>query len=181
MMTEAWKDIPGYEGYYQASTFGKIRSLDKLITQIGRWGELVTRKYPGKTFIFKPHAKDSDYYSVRFNNKRFSVHTLILLTFKGPMPIDCDVIRHLDGKPFNNELTNLSYGTFSDNVIDIYRQGKPKGKLTIKQVIEIRKLFNTGISHNNIAWFYGVSRRTVSSIYEKTCYSWLGEDGAING
>lgn len=180
-MKEAWRDIPGYEGYYQASTFGRIRSLDKEITQIGRWGKLVTRKYPGKIFTFKPHAKDSDYYSVRLSNKKFSVHTLILLTFIGPMPINCDVIRHLDGNPFNNELNNLAYGTFSDNVIDIYRQGKPKGKLKINEVIEIRKLLNTGISHNNIAWLYGVSRRTVSSIYEKVCYSWLSEDGAING
>lgn len=179
-MIEAWRDIPGYEGYYQASTFGNIKSLDRVITQISRWGKLVSRNYPGKIFTFKPHAKDSDYYSVRFNNKKLSVHTLIILTFKGPMPADCDVIRHKDGNPFNNKLDNLIYGTFSENVIDIYRQGKPKGKLTIEQVVEIRKLFNTGVSHKNIGWLYGVSRRTISNIYEKTCYSWLNKDGVID-
>ena len=176
---EFWRDIPGYEGYYQASTFGNIRSLDRSVTQKSRWGSDFTRKMKGKVFTFKPHSTDADYYSVRFNNKKISVHTLILLTFKGPMPENCDVVRHKDGDPFNNRLDNLLYGTYRENEIDIYRQGKIKGKLTINQVIEIRKLFNTNLSLAAIGRLYGVHRRTISGIFCKVSYSWLSEKGEI--
>ena len=51
---EIWKDIPGYEGRYQASTYGRIRSVDREITQLGRGGQPFTRRLKGR--ILRPAA-----------------------------------------------------------------------------------------------------------------------------
>jgi len=180
-MKEIWKNIPNFKDY-QASNLGRIRSLDRLITQINRWGKLASRKYPGKIFTFNTFSRaNTDYECVLMNGSKITVHVLILLAFKGPMPKKYKVIRHLDGNSFNNKLSNLKYGTFSENEIDKYRYGTPKGKLTTEEVIEIRKLFGTGISHKNIGWLFGVNRRTISSIYENVSYAWLNKSGEIDG
>ena len=100
-MQEIWKDIPGYEGHYQASNFGKIRSLKR-----------------NKLRILKPGRDGGGYYMVQLclNKvvKNASVHRLVWLTFNGPIPEDLQ-INHKDEVKSNNSLANLELVTPSQN------------------------------------------------------------------
>lgn len=99
---EIWKDIPGYEGQYQASNFGRIRSL----------------KY-NKVRILKPSRDGSGYYMVILyqNNvkKNASVHRLVWLAFNGAIPEGLQ-INHKDEVKTNNSLVNLELVTRKENI-----------------------------------------------------------------
>lgn len=96
---DLWKDIPNFEGLYQANINGEIRSL-----------------YTNK--ILKPEKSKNGYMKVMLckNKKRklFSVHRLIIETFIGKVD-DMDV-NHKDCNKQNNKLSNLEYCTRSDNI-----------------------------------------------------------------
>src|SRR5574344_1020198 len=83
LYNEKWKDIPGYKGFYQASDFGRIRSLDREIEQIGNGGKTYKRKMKGK--IIKQRLQNSDYnivwLSICGEIKPLLVHRLIAITF----------------------------------------------------------------------------------------------------
>lgn len=170
---EIWKVIPGYEGRYQASTQGRIRSLDREITQLGREGKPFTRKMKGRVLRPGRYAK-SGHVSVVLgkgtNGK--PVHQLILLAFVGPVPEEMEV-RHLNGDPTDNSLANLVYGSRSDNILDVYRQGKAWRKLTVEDVQAIRKDLKDGRRVQLIADEYDVTISTIYRIRKGETYSWL--------
>ena len=101
---EIWRNIPGYEGLYQASSLGNIKSLYRFVKCVhgGR------RSVPER--ILKPgRFCKAGHVSVTLgkgtNGK--PVHQLIALTFIGPRPKGADT-RHLNGDPTNNRLDNLA-------------------------------------------------------------------------
>lgn len=123
-MPEAWRDIPGYEGYYQASTLGRIRSVDRVVaglccSRITKGRILAQfRRFHGKSAI--------PYYYVDLckqgtENDR-AVHRLVALTWIGPVPLGCEV-RHGPAGSLVNAVNNLCYGTRSDNEYDKKRDG----------------------------------------------------------
>lgn len=75
---ELWKDIKGFEGLYQASTHGNIRSVDRIITQVGHKNNY-KRKMRGK--IIKPKLQNNGYYVVWLSKdgivKPYTVHRII--------------------------------------------------------------------------------------------------------
>lgn len=103
-MGEVWKDIPGWEGYYQASTLGNIRRAGKQV--------------PLRP---APYGRDRKHLGVSLwrNNrgKTMKVHRLVASTFLGHCPQGYEVC-HNDGNPRNNRVENLRYGTPSDNARD---------------------------------------------------------------
>lgn len=114
-MGEVWKDIPGWEGYYQASTLGRIRSVDRHVLNRGDLHFLkgvILRDAPcGKT----GHrgvvlCRDSE-------PKTLRVHQLVMWTFRGHQAEGIDVC-HNNGNPEGNRLSNLRYGTRADNFAD---------------------------------------------------------------
>jgi len=121
-MIETWKDIPGYEGQYQVSTLGNVRSLDRKILCEGKVNAkyLSTRK--GK--ILRPGRSSSGHLTVSLgkNNSR-SVHLLVLFTFVGWKESDGVECLHINGVPFDNRVENLRWGTRSENMIDAYAHG----------------------------------------------------------
>lgn len=121
-MIELWRDIPGYEGLYQASSLGRIRSLDREIIANYKNGKTQIRHYKGQ--ILAPGRYNKDGHLSVVLGKGTSgkpVHSLVALTFIGTRPKDCDV-RHVDGNPANNRLDNLMYGTRTQNILDVYRK-----------------------------------------------------------
>ena len=112
MQKEIWKDIPGYEGYYQASSLGKIRSLDRYVN-----GKHKDFKYfrKGKNII--GHIA-SNYYMVLLNKngkyKNYSIHRLVALTFLKNTE-NKETVNHKDGNKLNNSLLNLEWATRSEN------------------------------------------------------------------
>jgi hypothetical protein len=121
-MNEVWKDIPGYEGYYQASDMGRIKSLSRLIkTKKGNRGF-------SKELIMSPKVDKDGYRQVSLNKdffgKDFRVHRLVLLAFKGLPPEGKNIGMHIDDNPANNSLGNLKWGSESDNVKDAFDKGR---------------------------------------------------------
>jgi len=179
-MIEVWRDIPGYEGYYQASNLGNIKSLDRIVMQKNRWGTKTRTIRKGR--ILKPIKTNGGYLRVTLavgeNRELIRIHALVILTFKGERP-EHQLVRHLDGNPKNNNFKNLAYGTPRDNVIDIYRCGGINGALNIGQVLEIRNLLKQGFECSVIAKKYGVCKSGISMIKRRKSFDWLGDDGVI--
>ena len=102
---EIWKDIPNYEGYYQVSNLGNVRSIDRVIKN--RKAEYLLK---GKDIKF---SIDGGGYkkvklSINGNKKDIKVHKLVAITFMNHKPNGfINVIDHIDGDKLNNELNNL--------------------------------------------------------------------------
>jgi hypothetical protein len=117
---ERWLPVPGYEGSYEVSDFGNVRSVPRV-----RNCRNGTRLAPGCDL--KPFPDQSGYPWVRLSLPDKSVarrvHTLVLAAFVGPRPAGM-VIRHLNGIESDNRLENLRYGTHSENSKDIVLHGR---------------------------------------------------------
>lgn len=171
---EIWKDIPEWEGLYQASDLGRVRSYDKKCP--ARFGKPVLRR--GR--ILKPVAKGERYLAVTLSNgsnrKQFFVHDLILKTFVGDKPKGYQVC-HVNDQKTDNRLTNIRYGTAKDNSDDAIRNGvKPRGeshgiaKLTNKDVLEIR---NCPTSNKDLALKFGVTESHIWGIRNRRTWKHL--------
>lgn len=110
-MNEIWKDIEGYEGYYQVSNLGNVRSVDRVI--ISNDGIVRVRK--GKAKTLKDH---NGYKRVKLNKdgkeKLFLVHRLVAQTFI-PNPSNLPCINHKDEVKSNNRIDNLEWCTHRYN------------------------------------------------------------------
>lgn len=125
-LNEAWAPVPGYEGHYEVSDIGRVRSLDRVLTN--RDG--VVKRRRGR--ILKQQARPDGRRGVSLclNDHRLEagVHTLVLAAFVGPRP-DGQVCRHLNDVPRDNRLVNLAYGTHSENALDLVRNGRHPWKM----------------------------------------------------
>lgn len=104
---EIWKDIKGYEGKYQISSYGRIRSLKRTAIRSYRGNYLVKNK------ILKQSTDKRGVKRVGlYNNGRhtFQVHRLVAQTFI-PNPNDLPDINHIDENPSNNNVENLEWCT----------------------------------------------------------------------
>jgi hypothetical protein len=121
-MLENWFNIPNYEGFYQASDQGNIRSLDRQVAYGRHDGGCF---YLGR--VLRKTKLKKGYLSVKLAKegvkKTRYVHELILLACIGkrPFTIDRGEIRHLNGDKDDNRLANLSYGTVKENAADRVR------------------------------------------------------------
>ena len=117
-MKEIWKDIKGYEGLYQVSNLGNVRSMDR-ITRDGR-------KIKGKNI--KPHTNgNSRYLRVALCNngkiKYENIHRLVAKAFI-PNPENKPEVNHKDENPSNNFIDNLEWMTSKENSnVSIMEQG----------------------------------------------------------
>lgn len=174
---EIWEDIKGYEGEYQVSNLGQVKSLDSIRTDsIGR-----EKFYKGqvlKQATSKGRKRKIVYVSHKGKQQTIFVHKLVMQAFVGePNGLE---ICHTDGDEGNNELSNLRYDTKSENQIDIYRYGSKssQGKLNPDEVAEIRHLLkNTNLYQRDIAKKYGIAQQTVSEINTGRTFSWLDDNG----
>lgn len=117
-----WKTIPGFEGKYEASDTGLIRSLDRNIPSVSRTGKPYLSPRRGR--ILKPGRLNGGHLHVVLDGRvDRTVHSLILETFVGPCPPGM-MARHRDDDPANNNLENLSWGTRSENSFDAVANGR---------------------------------------------------------
>ena len=111
VMKEIWKQIPGYEGLYEASTLGRIRSMERIAS--GRWGHSHRRSH-----ILKANNIHNGYQQVKFSidgiKSQPLVHRLVAKTFI-PNPLNLPQVNHKDGNPANNQVDNLEWCTASEN------------------------------------------------------------------
>lgn len=116
---EAWKPVPGYEGIYEVSDHGRVRSVD----HVGRYRN-GTRLNRGR--VLRPDAKKYGHQYVNLSRDRRKVkayvHRLVLTAFIGPAPVGTEGC-HNDGDASNNRLDNLRWDTHSENNRDQVKHG----------------------------------------------------------
>ena len=119
-MAEQWRAIPGYEGRYEVSDQGRVRSVDRVVVASNG----AVRRLPGRML----KAYKQRYWLVSLAAtadhppRHPRVHVLVLSAFVGPRP-EGQMGRHLDDDVDNNALPNLAWGTNSDNMLDAVRNG----------------------------------------------------------
>jgi hypothetical protein len=168
---EIWKDIIGYEGQYQVSNLGRVRSLLNNIRSL--------RKEP---LIRKLRIGKSGYYYLNiFKNqelKTLKPHRLVAEYFIDKI-YGKDYVNHIDGDKLNNKYTNLEWVTPKENYDHSVLIGKqnPIGssnhnsKLKDIDVLEIRRLYeNKKYNQTQLAKKYSVTQRCISLIVRKEAW-----------
>ena len=172
-MEEEWRDIDGYEGYYQVSNLGRVRGVDR-VTDNNR---------PIKSRLLKPFKNNSGHLRIilikKSIKKHLLVHRLVAKAFI-PNPNNYPIINHKDENPSNNNVENLewctvlynnNYGNYKQNMSDkksnpikvIYRDGT-------YEIWESASIFGkiTGIESSHISDVIHGKRKTVSGLkFEK--------------
>ena len=115
-MEEIWKDIEGYEGIYQVSNLGRVRSLDRVLPKVSKFGKIIMFPYKGK---FLADIFDEDGYkqvSLCFNGvqKEFKIHRLVAMTFLDK--VDGKLfVNHKNCIKIDNSVENLEWCTQAEN------------------------------------------------------------------
>lgn len=160
---EKWIDIKGFEGFYQISNCGNVRSVDRVVSN---------RKYKGTEL--KPLIGFGGYYSVQLRKKVkktvFYIHRLVAEHFI-PNYENKKIINHIDEDKFNNNCCNLEWVTISENAI---HSNKGAGLLTRKfdkkQIENIRDRFAKGESIYSICKDLNENGGTISNIVNHKTY-----------
>ena len=167
-MEEIFKDVKGYEGYYEVSNLGRVRSTS----------------YKG-TRILKPSLK-SRYKIVVLCINQIKVHKLVhRLVAEAfiPNPNNYSIVNHIDGNRKNNKVSNLEWCTplyniqhaKSHNLLNRY-EDRPAAKLTKEKVLLIPELINLGATTDDLKNLFNVSRRCIDNIFEGKNWTDLGID-----
>ena len=123
-MEEIWKDIPGYEKYYMASTLGRIKSKDRVIKTVLKGKEI---KYIKRGRIMTPCLNSGKYLGLPINTDKLkkseNVHRLIAITFL-PNPNNLPCVNHKDENKLNNCVDNLEWCTYQHNNVQKNRLAK---------------------------------------------------------
>lgn len=151
---EIWKDIPGYEGRYEVSSHGRVRTSKGLILK---------RRVLWTGYDRASLTKDRKV-------RHFAVHRLVCAAFIGPIPEGKEV-NHIDGVRLNNRIENLEYVTRLQNLLhkrvtgtDGRGETNPNARLSAREVIEIRRLRAGGTPRKSLAAMYGVTVHMISKI-----------------
>lgn len=124
-MNEIWKDIIGYEGIYQISNTGRVRSLPRKTRY--RNGRVVQHK--GKILV--PQKNSAGYQRVPLARNGVHtavfVHRLVAIHFvENPNPSEFTIVNHLDCNPLNNNSENLEWTTMKGNSLHAFKSGRMK-------------------------------------------------------
>lgn len=180
-MIEEWRPVVGYEGLYDVSNLGRVRSLDRLCKSDKRSDQWLRGK------ILKPkinqHRQNRCTVALWKEGKVSYpyISRLVLSAFIGLPPIGHDAA-HWDGDPTNNCLSNLRWATISENMQDKKRHGTdPIGvrnamsKLTEEQVLYIKNNYKRTSYHASnsleLAQQFNVSRETILDVAKNAGWS----------
>lgn len=150
-MIEIWKDIKDYEGLYQISNTGKVKSI--------RYNKEIIRKpCLSKGYKMVKLHKNGVYRPV-------TIHKLVAKYFI-PNPVNKPQINHIDGVKENNIYTNLEWCTGSENLIHAYKIGLEKGrpKISREQAKAIKEMKGLR-SLRDIGKIFSVSKTTIWKIF----------------
>jgi len=171
-MQEEWRPVVGYEGLYQVSNKGRVKSLERNFesTRMGTPCTIIVREK-----ILKNNIGNHGYFVVglyKYNKMKLkTVHSLVCEAFIGERPDGYDIC-HRDGNKLNNNLENLRYDSHKNNHQDMKlnntwpsREKNGKNKLTENEVQQIYLLLkNTKITYKEIGEKYSVHKTTIINI-----------------
>lgn len=173
MVVEIWKDILDWEGYYKISNKGRLKSLDRIVN----YSDGRVRLFKGK-IISSSRLDTKGYVNLTLCKgilkKQCRVHVLVGNTFI-PNPLNKKFLNHKNGKRTDNRIKNLEWCTKAENTADGIKRGTIKNymiKLTKKQIIKIRKLYETGnYGQFELAKKFKVAQSHISRITRKNCWN----------
>ena len=171
LIGEEWRDVAGFEGRYQVSNLGRVKSFMK------RNAHLLHLNYDSRTGYY--------YVSLVMKNgehKNMSIHSLVATAFI-PNPENKPTIDHLDRNRKNNRVYNLRWATYHEQVETQKRHGTFKLKadnganfreiLTDDEVRQIREMYKFGVKGYGataIGQMFGVSKTTILRLVKGKTY-----------
>lgn len=176
---EIWKDIENFEGIYQVSNMGRVRSLDRQIHyKDGRIGNFtgiilkqgVCRKGYPIVYLSKGSKK-----------KAIKVHRLVALTFVKKHQKK-NQVNHIDGDKSNNIFTNLEWCDNSENQIHAYANGlnsvsrgesNGNNKYSLSIIIELKKMLKIGKTYKEIINKLNVSKSLIYHVKSEKTWKYV--------
>ena len=177
-MSEIWKDIKEYEGYYQVSNIGRVKRLER-VSRYKCGDSLLERTV--KERVMKNVFSDKGYYKVQLwkdgINKNCRIHRLVAIAFI-PNHKKLSEVNHKDLDKINNNVSNLEWVTTTENRRHAVKNGvifakpqygekNPFSKLTEEKVKEIKKRKQ---SFASLGREFGVNPSTISKIIKGICW-----------
>lgn len=172
--SEEFRPIEGFPGY-EVSNWGRVRSC------LLPGSRLRGRGYSDKWHFLKPQNGPQGYLTVGLRDEnrhvQWYIHHLVLKTFVGPRPPGKEV-RHLDGNKKNAALWNLAWGTKKENEADKLAHGtirrgesNPLAKLRAADVIEIRRLYASGVRMCRLGRLFGIRHGHIGDIVKRKAWA----------
>ena len=164
-MQEIWKDIKGYEGHYQVSSLGRVKSV-KHFSSLNK----------NRNKILSMHINRDNYVHVvldKFNkSKRYPVHRIVATAFINQVN-GKDIVNHKNGVITDNRVENLEWCNKKENmvhameVLGIKRDGdnNPNSKYTDEQIQELWELHRLGMSKYKAIKKLGIKQTTGYAIF----------------
>ena len=146
---EIWKDIKGYEGRYQVSTEGRVKSL---ISNFGTSEKIMTPQPVWTGYMRVCLTKDR-------KSKMHTIHRMVAEAFI-PNPENKPIVNHIDGNVKNNKVENLEWVTYAEN------SNKSKNVTTSERWNSVKVIDNKGHifdSYREAGRYYGISPNTIKN------------------
>ena len=124
-ISKEWKSVVGYEGLYEVSNEGSVRSLDR-VRQMFNLGGHYTRVWPGRILALQTDNYGYLRIGLTADNgirKYYTVHTIVANAFIGKCPKNKDQINHIDSNKQNNNPINLEWCDCGENHRHAYKNG----------------------------------------------------------
>ena len=178
MKAEEWREVDGFEGCYQVSSLGRVRSIDRYVERSD--GRLAFCK--GRILI-PFQGTTCNYLSVQLSKNGVpSKHLLHRLVAKAFLGLDSDTVlevNHKDGNRHNNVVDNLEVVSHQQNIDhsritglkDDYGEKHKRAKLTNQQAADARTMWKQGVKQKDIAELFGVSKQVINDVVNYKTYT----------
>lgn len=165
---EVWLPIKGYKNCYHISNYGRVKSLDRIISN-----GIKTKRLLKGQMIKNKCCKQGYHYVILSNmgkSKTFRVHRLVALNFI-ENTLNLTDVNHIDGDKKNNFVSNIEWSTRSNNIEHAYiNKLRTDNKFVPEQILEIR---NSKNSIRSLARRFMVDRNTIKQILTRRTYNWV--------